>query len=231
MTDTASDRDARPTTVRHLRRRWKPIKEHLHAEQKNHPTNIRFHRACSWLQRVEQMEGDADLDLVLTGQWIAFNALYGQWNPAAGEPLPDRECWRRFLDRELAMDANGRLADILTEHKRLVLAILDDAYLENYFWKEPSPRKATQTTKGRRQAATWYLEQRWALVLEQVVERIYLLRCQLLHGAATYNSKLNRTSMRRCTTMLGHLLPALMEVWIDHGAEEDWGPMCYPPQG
>ena len=25
------------------------------------------------------------------------------------------------------------------------------------------------------------------------------------------------------------LLPALRMVWIDHGADEDWGPLCYPP--
>jgi hypothetical protein len=30
--------------------------------------------------------------------------------------------------------------------------------------------------------------------------------------------------------MLGHLLPAMLQVWIDHGADEDWGPLCYPPQ-
>jgi len=29
--------------------------------------------------------------------------------------------------------------------------------------------------------------------------------------------------------MLGHLLPALLLVIIDHGYEEDWGPLCYPP--
>jgi hypothetical protein len=27
------------------------------------------------------------------------------------------------------------------------------------------------------------------------------------------------------------LLPAVLLVWIDHGADEDWGPMCYPPLG
>lgn len=27
------------------------------------------------------------------------------------------------------------------------------------------------------------------------------------------------------------LLPALLLVWIDHGADEDWGPMRHPPTG
>ena len=47
----------------------------------------------------------------------------------------------------------------------------------------------------------------------------------------TYGGKLNRTSLRHCVTMMQRLLPALLLVWIDHGADEDWGPMCYPPMG
>ena len=30
--------------------------------------------------------------------------------------------------------------------------------------------------------------------------------------------------------MMQRLLPALLGVWIDHGADEDWGPMCYDGQ-
>ena len=28
--------------------------------------------------------------------------------------------------------------------------------------------------------------------------------------------------------MLGLLLPAVLNVWIESGADEDWGAMCYP---
>lgn len=54
-----------------------------------------------------------------------------------------------------------------------------------------------------------------------------------LHAAGgdqpTARGKLNRTSLKRCVVMMQRLLPALLGVWIDHGANEDWGPMCYPP--
>ena len=36
-------------------------------------------------------------------------------------------------------------------------------------------------------------------------------------------------SLKHCVTMMQRLLPTLLLVWIDHGADEDWGPMCYPP--
>ena len=61
------------------------------------------------------------------------------------------------------------------------------------------------------------------------MDRIYLMRCQVVHGAATYRGKLNRTALRRCSTMLGHLLRTMLVVMIDNGSDEDWGIMCYPP--
>ena len=61
------------------------------------------------------------------------------------------------------------------------------------------------------------------------MDRIYLMRCQLVHGAATYGGRLNRVALRRCSTMLSHLLRAMLVVMIDYGADEDWGIMCYPP--
>ncbi len=40
------------------------------------------------------------------------------------------------------------------------------------------------------------------------------------------SSRLNRTTLKHCLTMMGWLLPAILQVWIDHGSDEDWGPMC-----
>ena len=67
------------------------------------------------------------------------------------------------------------------------------------------------------------------MILEHLLDHIYFIRCQLLHAVATFGSRLNRTSLRRCSTMLGPLVPAMLLVLIDHGAHEDWGPMCFPP--
>jgi len=215
-------------TVHMLRRRWKPIKERLQSAQDNHPTNIRFHRACSWLARVEKLDG-ADPDLALVCQWTAFNALYGQWDDGRREPSADRESWRGFCDRILKLDGTGYVADVLTEHRKLVMALLGDAYLSRFFWEDPTPKRAGKSQKAKYDAPTWYLEERWSLILDRLLERIYMMRCQLVHGAASHGGRLNRKSLTRCTTMMAHLLPAVLLVWIDHGSDEDWGPMCYPP--
>ena len=54
-------------TVRALRRRWKPTKERLAEQRGEHPTNVRIHRACNWLQQVEALDG-ADPDMMLVCQ-------------------------------------------------------------------------------------------------------------------------------------------------------------------
>jgi hypothetical protein len=102
-----------PLTVRQLRNRWKPHKDRLEAEQADQSTSIRIHRACSWLGVVERMGERPDYDQALLSQWIAFNALYGQWDKQKQEPMADRSCWRSFMDRILALDADGHVAEVL----------------------------------------------------------------------------------------------------------------------
>ena len=77
----------------------------------------------------------------------------------------------------------------------------------------------------------WYAERQWSRITEPTLERVYLLRCQLIHGAATCGSTLNRGSLTRVNGFLAEFLPVALTVWIEHGADHDWGPMCYPPQG
>ncbi|MCC9605098.1 hypothetical protein LOC68_24665 [Blastopirellula sp. JC732] len=216
-------------TVRDLRRQWKPCKERLSQRSGEHPTNIRFHRACSWLQRAEQIAADDDLDLAILSQWVAFNALYGQWDGAEREPVADILCWRHFLERMLELDESRFVVDVLMEHKPLVMSIFDDEFLSRYFWQEPSCERAGKSKRTKFESRTWYLDGSWRLILEKLMDRIYFLRCQLVHGAATYNSSLNRTAARHCAWMMDHLLRAFLQVWIEHGSGEDWGILCYPP--
>jgi hypothetical protein len=172
---------------------------------------------------------EQDSDLALIAQWIAFNALYGQWDTSCGHSVADRESWYVFLDRILDLDKASYVIDVLQEHKPLVMSLLDDEYLSNLFWQDPCRQRASQAKRAKHQARSWYLEPNWKLILDHVVDRVYVLRCQLIHGAATFGGRLNRRSLNRCSVMMGHLLRAILLVWIDFGADEDWGIMCYPP--
>jgi hypothetical protein len=64
-------------------------------------------------------------------------------------------------------------------------------------------------------------------VLAIVLGRIYVLRNQLMHGGATWNSSVNRAQVRDCAALMGKLVPQLIEIMLDN-AGTVWGDACYP---
>lgn len=230
-------------TVRELRRRWKPAKERLSKSGQAEGLRIRLHRCCSWLQRVEQLtagepalEGTAAAerefdDAALVCRWIALNALYARWDDRGRAPFADVESLKSFTSHIVRVDRDGRISETLSRHKRLVIALLEDALLSRSFWQEPTPGRAGKSSRAAFDARDWYLRKQWSLILERTLQRIYVLRCQLVHGGATCGGRLNRIALRRCSQMLSHLLPAIVLAMIDHGETEEWGPLCYPPTG
>jgi hypothetical protein len=162
--------------------------------------------------------------------WISFNGLYGQWDEKRREPQPDRESWRIFLDRILAIDTSKLVSSMLTGERDLVMSILDDEYLSSFFWEEPSDLRASKSKKSKFDARTWYIEGKWRMILDRLLERVYILRCQIVHGAATYGGKLNRDSLDCCVRIMRSLMNATFLVLIETGGDEDWGAMCYPPR-
>ncbi|MCA9040442.1 MAG: hypothetical protein KDA65_08855 [Planctomycetaceae bacterium] len=214
-------------TVEELRRAWKPYKEKLSDTGFERDTAIRVHRAFSWLEQIEQRKTTDDHRLILL--WISFNTLYGTWDPKEQAPVSDSTSWNKFLKKILKLDQDQLLSEVLTQHRRLVMALLQDEYLSRYFWQDPTPKRAGQSRKAMHEAKTWYLQKKWGMILNRVMERIYLARCQLVRGASTYGSQLNRDALRRCTKMLAQLQPGFLSILITHGAHENWGLMCYPP--
>lgn len=217
--------DETPLSVHHLRKKWKPFKDRVSGNQRYQPICIRIHRACSWLQRVEQLE-ETDLDERLILQWIAFNSLYGRWNRSRRAPEPDTETIHEFLTRILKLDEAERIAALLKAERECVLAIFEDDYLADYFWED-----GRRSAPVRHKVPGWYVEGRYGMILEKLIDRIHLLRCQLVHGAATHNGKLNRRALQNCSGLLGQLIRTFILTLVDYGAEENWGPLCYPPLG
>ncbi|MDZ4849970.1 MAG: HEPN domain-containing protein [Pirellulaceae bacterium] len=216
-------------TVRDLRRQWKPQKERLASLCNEHPTAIRFHRACSWLGQVELLDLECAADQSLVHCWVALNALYGQWDSQLREPAADRQSWKRFMERIHEIDDGQHLAKILVENRNRVLKILKNEYLNRYFWSDSGANSPMRYRRAAMEAQFWFHEKRWTHISDQLLDRIYFLRCQVVHGASTYGSQLNRSAITECATMLQGIVIATLQVWIENGADIDWGPMCYPP--
>ena len=75
----------------------------------------------------------------------------------------------------------------------------------------------------RNHAKKYFIED----LIEVVLERLYTLRNQLIHGGATYNSKLNRSQLRDACNIMQLLVPIIIDIMLENG-EHDWGEIAYP---
>ena len=58
-------------------------------------------------------------------------------------------------------------------------------------------------------------------------DRLYVLRNQLVHGGATWNSRVNRDQVCDGAAILAFLMPVFVDVMMDNPGE-DWGRPFYP---
>ncbi len=212
-------------TLTELRKRFKEICEATDQQFQNY--QIRVHRALSWLERALEVDSNDQPDGRLLYSWIAFNSLYGVWDEETGFPAKDQDAWQTFVGRLLDLDKGELLAKQLVAIRPQVLALLENKFLDPRFWREP------QVSRGHRgqyhRALTIYIEKRWRDLLTMALDRVYVLRGQIVHGAATRGSKLNRVVLKQCSEVLEGLLPPMLCLAIEHGAHDNWPPLCYPP--
>ena len=64
-------------------------------------------------------------------------------------------------------------------------------------------------------------------LIQLVMRRLYQMRNQLIHGGATYQSRVNRDQVRDSANLLGKLIPLIIEIMIDN-PDEAWGDIYYP---
>ena len=66
-----------------------------------------------------------------------------------------------------------------------------------------------------------------ATILSILFDRLYVLRNQLVHGGATWNSSVNRQQVHDGAAVLGSFLPVFIDIMMDQ-ADADWGAPYYP---
>lgn len=197
------------------------------------PLALRTYRAIRWWERAERENEAGDLDVAFLLYWTAFNAAYARevaWKPAGDGERADFEDYFATL---LTLDGRSTIYEATFDnYYGPISAILDNEYLFSPFWKHADGRpgysewrKWFEGVKGlvRRAIA----EQNTGRVLNFLFDRLYTLRNQLAHGGSTWDSSLNRESLRDGVRVLRLLLPRFLEVMLDH-PEEEWEPPYYP---
>lgn len=191
---------------------------------------LRVHRALSWLSRAEREIDDPDARFLFL--WIAFNAAYANELPKRGQ-FSEQGVFANFVRRIVGLDAEKILGEVIwSEFPSSIRLLIENRYIFQPFWdyhngrddagdwelRFRSAKAAAHRALGRHDTAT---------VLLVLLDRLYTLRNQLVHGGATWRSSVNRDQVRDAARIMARVVPAVIDVMMS-SAGEVWGDPCYP---
>ncbi len=211
---------------------YQTLKARQREERGHYPVSLglRVHRALSWLDRAEQSGGDVDARFIFL--WISFNAAYAN-DIGDRERDPEQKVFKEFLKKLVALDDNEVLYELVwTEFPKSIRVLLANRYVYQPFWDFHNGLLQEHEWKAKFERAKVAVnralgDHNTSAVLSIVLSRMYTLRNQLIHGGATWNSKVNREQLRDCSAFLGKLVPYVIKLMMDH-PRTLWGDPCYP---
>lgn len=198
---------------------------------------LRLKRARSWLGKSRKAGSSMppDLDAQFIFLWIAFNALYGNRRrrdnapPShVGRTTSEISDFTRFLEA-IEHVSGGKIATLLSRSPLAVQAgkVLDDPFLDLDCWE----RWEAEGIRDRQQRLTipWKSYGGHSRTVP-VFRQIYTLRNQLLHGAASDDSRRNRESLKHAIPVLDGVVDALIPLVEQHRAHiPELHPVPFPP--
>lgn len=212
--------------------KYGPLKDRQRAIRDGFPPSLalRVHRALSWLNRSEQETDDHDARFIFL--WIAFNSAYAN-DLHDRINLSERNLFSNFIERLVALDKDKILYNtIWQEFTKSIRLLINNKYVFQPFWDYQNGLKSESEWQAAFEksnaAATRALgNMETAKVIMIVLERLYTLRNQLIHGGATWKSKVNRDQIRDGACIMNKMVPAIIHIMMENSGEV-WGDPCYP---
>lgn len=193
--------------------------------------SLRVHRAISWIGRAEDSGDDDDARFIFL--WIAFNAAYADERTFQDAQQNERSSFQDYFAHLIALDTKKRIYNALWQRfagpVRLLMA---NRYIYSPFWLHHNGINGFQDWETRFRVSGRFFNESFQAgnashVLSAVFDRLYVLRNQLVHGGATWSSRVNRNQVRDGAAILSFLLPVFVDLMMDHPFEY-WGQPFYP---
>ena len=195
---------------------------------------VRLWRASSWLECAEAQQGNLDLQFI--SLWIAFNACYSV-DEEKPQNIGERDLFQRFTHKLVKHDATGKIHQTLMQtYSGPIRTLITNQHVFAPFWdaqrlianNEPDTTEwKTRFDKASKTAMLFLMEKKVPELLSVVLDRLYVLRNQLMHGGATWNSSVNRAQVRDGRALLARLLPVMLGVMMSNPVQFDGRPF-YP---
>jgi hypothetical protein len=189
--------------------------------------STRLHRAISWLQSAEE---SSNSDMEFIALWISFSACCAI-DQQGDQPLGHHDQFVHFIEQLVILDGEKRIYSCLwEEYSGHVKALIRNPYVFHDFWvskREGDDLWKAKFDQSSIQALNALSRQRVAELCSIVLDRLFVLRNQLVYGGATYKGRVNRDQVEDGAGLLGTLVPIMIEVMLS-ADQEHWGDIAYP---
>jgi hypothetical protein len=193
---------------------------------------LRLHRALSWCKRAGQEADDPDACFIF--YWIAFNAAYANdVADAEADQASERSRFKDYFGKIVRLDQQRAIYNAIWQRfTRSIRVLLDNRYVYQPFWKFHNGVPGYDNweelfTCSRQHVQEALARQNTQVILSVLFDRLYVLRNQLIHGGATWNSSVNRAQVKDGARILEFLLPLFIEIMMENPGE-NWGNPHYP---
>ena len=190
---------------------------------------LRMRRALSWLERAEKEAGDDAAAFIF--YWIAFNAAYAQDRRNRIQEY-EQSLYADYFNTILSIDSERTIYDAIWERfPQSIRVLLNNKFVFQPFWDHEAGlgHDNWEDKFDDSRSAVHYalVERNTGVILNTVFDRLYTLRNQLLHGAATWNGSVNRGQVRDGASIMAFLAPLFIGLMMSR-PEIDWGSPDYP---
>jgi hypothetical protein len=206
------------------------LKTKLKSLERSHVESfyIRLHRAISWQRAATENKDNQDFQII--AYWISLNSCYaisGDVDRAA-----ESSKLTEFFEKIINVDKEGKIYELFwTEFPGVIRVLLNNQFIYKRYWLfqrgEVTSWKAEFEKDNHRALMLLQNPNRSVELIQLVMRRLYQMRNQLIHGGATYQSRVNRNQVRDSANLLGKLIPLIIEIMIDN-PDEAWGDIYYP---
>ena len=211
---------------------YSKLKE-LHRLKRDNYTDefsIRIHRSLSWIGRAEKKDEDIDARFIF--YWIAFNSAYSAIQTSQYFDT-ERRIYKDFFEKILKYDKNEYVYNaIWKQFSGSVRSLLNNQYIFGPFWNFQNGHEGfddweVKFNESKSIALKALQNKNTLMILEILFDRLYTLRNQILHGGATWNSKVNRSQVQDGQAIIGFLVPNFLQIMM-YNQNEKWGKLVFP---
>ena len=146
--------------------------------------------------------------------------------------MKERERFADFVDRLVELDIENRLYNALwNKFSQPIRLLVDNQFVYEPYWNYVRGDIFEWEKGFKKQQKDAYIalsEKNVGFLFRIILDRLYALRNQLIHGGSTFKSKVNRFQVKDGISILSFVLPIMIDIMLDN-PQENWGMIYYPP--